>query len=225
MKRILLVVVFFGFSSISYSQLGIGFHAGMSTPNNQINNVYNTDKLDLNKSDYFGNLFRESTRIGYHIGMKLRLNMSDNLMFVGGIIWNKFPQSTIEILNSKTGDTIVTLKATQNIIPISAGMNLYLFQGAISPYLVGDLSYNIISNSIDYKEIPLTGVEIDPLVSDTRAGFGFGAGIDIDLKLVYFNIEGKYNISNLIGKENQEKSKNYFILSLGVYFGNPVSKE
>lgn len=215
----------FMLTEYSYSQLGIGFHAGLSTPNNQINNVYNSDKLDLKKPDYFGNLVREATKTGYHIGMKLRLNVSNNLMFVGGILWNKFPQTTIEILNSKTGDTLIVLQSTQNIIPISAGLNLYLFQNVISPYLSGDLCYSIISNSIDYKQIPLNGVEIDPLITNARAGFGLGAGLDIDLKLVYLNIEGKYNISNLIGKDSEEKNKNYFTLSLGVYFGNPVSKE
>ncbi|MCX7735131.1 MAG: porin family protein [Candidatus Kapabacteria bacterium] len=225
MKKIFFLFLMLFCTQLAYSQLGIGFHTGLSTPNNQINNVYNTDKLDLKKADYFGNLVREATKIGYHIGMKLRLNMSDNLFFVGGIVWNKFPQTTIEILNSKSGDTLIILQATQNVIPISAGLNLYLFQGLISPYLTGDLAYTIISNSIDFKQIPLTGVEIDPRVTDARAGFGLGAGFDIDLKLVYLNIEGKYNISNLIGKDSEEKNKNYFTLTLGVYFGNPVRKE
>jgi len=225
MKKIFLIIVILFSTEVTYSQLGIGFHAGLSTPNNQINNVYNSDKLDLKKPDYFGSLLRESTKIGYHIGMKLRLNMSENLFFVGGIIWNKFPQTSIEILNSKTGDTLISLQATQNVIPISAGLNLYLLQSMISPYLTGELSYTIISNSIDYKQIPLTPVEIDPNITDARAGFGLGAGVDIDLKLVYLNIEGKYNISNLIGKVSEEQNKNYFTLSLGVYFGNPVNKQ
>lgn len=225
MKKIFLIIVIILCTNVTYSQLGIGFHAGLSTPNNQINNVYNSDKLDLKKPDYFGNLLRESTKIGYHIGIKLRLNMSENLFFVGGIVWNKFPQTTIEILNSKSGDTLISLQSAQNLIPIFAGLNLYLYQGLISPYLTGDLAYTTISNSIDYKEIPLTGVEIDPNVTNARAGFGFGAGVDIDLKLVYLNIEGKYNISNLIGKVSEEQYKNYFTLSIGVYFGNPVHKQ
>ncbi|MFP4528005.1 MAG: outer membrane beta-barrel protein [Candidatus Kapaibacterium sp.] len=198
-----------------HAQVDIGFHLGLSTPNDQVNDIYNRDRFEDN--DSARNFVRDGTKAGYHIGMKARVSLTDNVLFVGSIAWNKFPQTDIYVTDPETGEVLTTLKSSQNIIPIGAGINFYLLRSFIGVYATGDLTYNYITSSVDYES---EGIPI-PLSSsptDNRVGFGLGAGADLDLGLLTINLEGKYNQANLIGKESDEEAKAYYTLTLGIYF-------
>jgi opacity protein-like surface antigen len=217
-KRIIpAVILVFLISGInSFSQVDIGFHAGLSTPNDQINDIYNRDKY-TDKEDAVRNFIREGTTAGYHIGMKARIDLSEGIVFVGSISWNKFPQTDIEITDPESGEVLTTLESSQNIIPISAGINAYLLKSLIGVYATGDLTYNYITSSVDYKSGSVS-IPFSTTPTDNRVGFGLGAGVDLDLSLLTLNLEGKYNHANLIGKITDEETKTYFTLTFGVYF-------
>jgi opacity protein-like surface antigen len=219
--KILNYILLFIFVSIFaeqklFSETNLGFFAGLSTPNNEINNVYNSEKINLN-SIASGKLIREASSLGYHIGAKARFSLSDNFSFTGSAAWHKFTESNIDVIDPTSGDTLARLTTVQNIIPITAGINFYIINSAIGIYGTGELAYNYIYNSVDvqYEDIPIS-LEKSP--TDNRVGFGLGAGIDLDLQLLTINLEAKYNISNLIGKESNEATKSYFTVSLGVFF-------
>ena len=217
MKKILrpfLLLSFFGLIFYSHADAtGFGILIGLSTPSNQINNVYNSNNL----SD-FGNMYREGTKLGYHIGIRGRMNLSDNLQFVGGIAYHKFPQTTIQVINPNSPyDTLASFNTSQNVIPITAGVNFYLLKQFIGLYGVGELSYNYISNSVDvfYGDLPISTSKSP---TDSRIGFGIGAGADLDVKLVTLNLEVKYNYINLIGQKAGEEAKAFISVSLGAFF-------
>lgn len=198
------------------SQIVFGFNVGIATPNENINDIYNSDRLE--QQDFLGNLYREGTQLGYQIGVKGRIPMSEDAAFTGGIAWTRFPETDIEVKDPETDEVLTTLGTNQNIIPISAGLNYYLINTAFGVYAAGELTYNLISNSVDYKGD--LDVPIDTSPSDSRVGFGIGAGLDLAIPALFtVNMEGRYNLANLIGKEDGENTKTYFTFTLGIYFG------
>lgn len=226
-KTLLLATIFTLFAvGMAKAQPGsqFGFVAGLATPNDQIANIYNSDQWDytVSESNGIGNFITNGMNTGYTIGAKLRIKMSDNVNFFGGIGWNRFPQTTLELRDPQRNDTLLaTFKTTTNIVPISAGVDYYIANdvlGLFSIYGVGELAYNYISNSVDYKTESGVDVPITLNPSDSRMGFGVGAGFDINLKLVTLNLEAKYNYLNLIGKTNDEGNKDYLTVTAGIFF-------
>ncbi len=220
MRRLIVLIVVIStiFSSGLYAQIDFGFTGGLSTPNDNINDVWNSSRLNYDTTDFAGNLFRDGTKIGYNLGIRLRFPLSSNISFVGGISYHRFPQTNMSLSVINNSDSIVTkLTGTQTLIPISVGLNLYLLRSFIGLYGTGDLSYNYILNNVEYKGIPLN-VSMSP--SDSRVGVGLGLGADVDLKLILLNLEVKYNISNLIGRGSGELSKSYLTTNIAIFFGN-----
>jgi hypothetical protein len=216
MKKIYLVILILLFQqSVSSAQTHFGLFAGLSTPNDQINNIYNSSKYQIgdNLLDYF----RESATVGYHIGAKIRFSMSDNFEFTGSAALHKFPESEIEVRNPENDTLLAVLTTSQNIIPLTVGLNFYIINSTIGIYGTGELSYNYISYTVDadYQGVP---IPLERSTPDNRVGFGIGAGINFDIKLLILNLETKYNIANLIGTEKGEQQKNYLTVSLGVFF-------
>lgn len=221
MKKVLFVflVLLLGIfnNSIASSQIDIGFYFGLATPNNRINDVYNSNNLQWNK-DSLSTFFRDGTKIGYTIGIQGRLMMIPNLDFVGGLGMTKFPQTNINISdpNNPSNTNYLTLTTSQTIVSLSAGLNYYIIKSFINVYGTGNLSYNYLYNSVDYSkeniQFPLT---LSP--TDNRLGCGLGAGFDFNLKLIKLNIEGKYHFMNLIGVSPDERTKSFFTLILAVY--------
>lgn len=215
MKKLIFVLALLILPGLNvFSQIEFGVLGGLSTPNDEINNVYNSDKI--NWEDGFTNIFRDGTKSGYHIGARARLGMKDGFDFVAGLTYHKFPMTLLNLKVPGIDSTEATLQTTQNIVSISTGLNYYLWEAAISMYLLGDLQYNYISNNIEQIDGAVLNLpSLSP--SNSRVGFGFGAGLELDLKVVSGVLEAKYHIANLIGKESGEESKNYLTLSLGVF--------
>lgn len=208
------IVTLVALNSYAFAGGGLGLFAGFSSPNDEFNNFSTLKSLD---KEGVSDFIRDGMSSGYHLGAKIRYAITDNFTFVGSAGWHKLPESNIDVINPNSGDTLVQLQSTQNIIPITAGLNYYLFSSTVGIYAVGELSYNYIYGSIDapYGDVP---VSIDESPTENRVGFGLGAGVDVDLFITTLNLEAKYSIANLIGKEADEKSKNYFSISLGVFF-------
>lgn len=219
-KILMLLIVLVSISMLNVQAkaqlLSPGFVIGLSTPNDKVGDIYNHDNLDLGNSKE-GNLISKGMDAGYNLGVKLRLPLNDNIHFVGSIGWNRFPEQTLEVRDPKADTVLLTLESSTNIIPITAGVNAYLFKSFIGLYATGDLSYNYISSSVDYKRGDVS-IPIKTSPSDNRLGFGLGLGVDFNVGLVILNIEGKYNHTNLIGKDDKEKDKSYVTLGVGIFF-------
>jgi len=218
MNKFLLGLTFFVLMSYAghSAPLGFGFSFGLATPSDQINNVYNSDNINLNNNLW--KVARESAKIGYFLGVSLNLPLSENINFKTSITINRFPKSQIVLhFPSEPYDTVV-LKTYQNFVPISAGFDLYLWRSVVSPFLSGNLSYFYIANSIDIEkmnqELPIATSK-----TESRIGAGIGAGVTFDLELINLNVEAKYWFVNLIGNEANEPNKNFFTFGVGIIFG------
>lgn len=216
-KIIIIIFSLFFSAGLMAQGIDVGFHVGLSTPNDKISDIYNKSTVNLSDTSA-GSLLGKGLDAGYHLAVKGRIGLSDNADFIVGFGIHRFPETDIEVRDPSNPDVLLaTLSSNTNIIPITAGLNYYLINSFIGIYATGDLTYNYITTSVDYKG---TGIDIpiSKTPTDNRMGFGVGAGLDISLGLIMLNVEGKYNYLNLIGKEEEEGNKAYFTLGVGVYF-------
>jgi hypothetical protein len=208
-----IVVIFIAFSIKGHAETNLGLFAGFSSPNNEFNNVSNAIKT---KNTNYEDIIQEGMATGYHVGAKLRYSISEKFFFTASASLHKFPESNIDVPNQSGSDTL-RLTMTSNVIPLTVGVNYYLFKSVVGLYASGELSYNYFYNSIDvpYKDIPIT---IDESPKYNRVGFGLGVGADLDIVVTTINLEMKYNLANFIGKVSGEFDKHYLSISLGVFF-------
>ena len=204
------------------AQSSFGIFAGLATPSDLVNQVYNTDLIKSN--NVTGILMREAATSGYTIGARIRQNIDDQFWFTGGVSLARFPQSVIPIINQVNPiDTLAIMTTVQNVVPIHAGMMYQFNKGLVSLYVLGDVTYNYLMNSVDVdynnQSFPL------PPEDETkeRIGFGFGLGMDVHLKIITASLEAKMNTINFIGRSPSEAEKRFFSLTLGIHFGQTQS--
>ena len=225
LRKLLLTFIFtillFG-KSEALPLFDIGLQFGLSTPNDKINDVYNTNKLT--QEDMLGNLARDAARNGFHIGLLVRVPLSSGFVFRGGIAWHRFPTTDITVTSMEIPTESVPLSTTQDLFPINLGVNYLVIDGMLfSMYGVGELAYYHFSNDVDYDCRDLSSTEsfsdaiFDKSPTYNRVGFGLGLGFDFKLQVVKLNLEAKYNVANLIGQEGNEEMKNFITVSLGAF--------
>lgn len=200
------------------AELKFGVHLGLSTPNQYINDIYNSDIIKKSENDVF-KFLRESAKLGYHLGIKGRFYLNETYQFTGSLLWNRFAESKIDVKDPSKNDTIIqTLFTNQNIVNIGAGMNIALNSGFIVFYGSGELNYNYMYNSVDLQVTDGVQLPLSLSPSYSRVGVGIGGGLNFDLKIIMLNLEAKYYLTNIIGQEDNEKLKSFLALSFGVYF-------
>ncbi len=212
--------LFFQYNKLSADDdIRFGIRAGLSTPSDKLADVYNKQDGITLKNDaktYLGNLQDKGMSAGYFVGMRLKISLSDYIDFYGSLSWNKFPEQEI-VIKSEELNLEATLKQSTNVIPVNAGLQLYLFKSLIGVYGLGEIGYSHINSSIDIP-VGVISADISNSPAYSRIGFGLGVGVDLNLKLLTLNIEGKYTYANLIGKEDNEPKKSFVQLGIGVYF-------
>jgi hypothetical protein len=229
MKKLLITILIFSsllvFNSRQSYSLGWGLNFGLATPNEKLSDVYNGELIT--GEDFVGQLFGDGTNLGFHIGAKLRLPLSESALLQGGIGFNRFTENNLVLVDpSNPSEILGTADLYQNIIPISAGINYYLTNSVIDFYLTGDLTYNYMSYTYgginDYVTEMKKALHKD---SDHRVGYSLGLGFDMNALIGNGNLEVKYNVANLIGRPEGEDTKAFVTLTLGIYFGGTSPKK
>ena len=218
MKTIIVTFLLCLITSVSYSQTSITVSAGLATPNDKIKDVYNSERYG-NGTNVWDRVL-ESAALGYNIGARLRFPLSNDFQASVGGAFVRFPGSDVVLQDTATHQVYATLTSTQNVVPISAGVDYFIFRKLISPYIGAELQYNYISNSVDY---PVSGVGVPLNLGkeqiDNRVGAALAVGSMFDLGIVSLNLDIRYHMINLIGATADEKSKQYLWANLGVTFG------
>lgn len=225
-KQVVVLLLLINFSLLAESggSLEFGFIGGLSIPNENMSDFFNVENVNIEVDSLksIGTFITNSAADkGYHLGVRLSTDITSNIYIYGAITFHRFNKGSykLAVSNEELSDTVLaSFQATTNIVPITVGINAYLMRKTIGIYLTGDLTYNFISTSVDYevkKKITLP-IYLDRTIS--RPGCGIGAGIDFDLSLFLLAVEAKYNLTNLVGREDGEPKKNYISVSLGVTF-------
>jgi opacity protein-like surface antigen len=193
----------------------IPLYIGLSTPNDNISQIYNTDNIDYNDNIY--DLIGDAANYGWHLGIKGILGFNKDYSFTFGFFYHTFPNTKIDVIDPSTNEIEGTITTDQTLYSVDAGLHWYILNAALKLYAIGALQYNIMDNGLDYEPVDPDNDPIPSDPNDNRVGLGVGAGLDFNLILFHGLVEAKYNFINIIGKStSEEQSKNYFSLSLGI---------
>ena len=195
---------------------------GLSTPSDEINNVYNSDFVT--NDDFVGNLLRQSSGFGFHVAGRLYLELDEELALVFGVGLHRFNESRLDVYDEAGEELIAVLQATQNIVPISVGLDYPVYKGFLGLYVAGDLQYNYIFNTIDIVRNDLA-IPFADEPTNNRVGANIGAGIEVDLAALILDFGLRFNHANIIGKEDNEGDKTYLTFNLSVLFGEKTESE
>lgn len=213
------------YSSQAEEELHFGITAGASIPSETVGRYTNTDNilLQLNNKDSLAQVASDVVNTGYNLGFKLKLPMSEQLSFSGGLTIHRFPENDVIVTDpKKITDTLLILREVNNYIPIDAGIELNLIPiGIADIYVVGNLSYNFLYQTVDIKEkkdAVTVPIKVTNSKINNRIGYSIGAGVKFPLKLVDVGLELKFNRSNLLFKADEENKKSFFTLNAFLVF-------
>jgi opacity protein-like surface antigen len=211
--------------TVTTKAMEFGISAGLALPNDNISQFFKQTKSEVvldNTIKETGNyLLDKAASSGYIVEAKGRIGLGNNLDFVIGIGMARFNEGKYDLTvpgKSMNDSTIGQIQSTLNVVPITAGVNVYLFKSFVNLYATGDITYNYMSYSYDLIWKGAPGIPISNSENDARVGYGIGAGIDFDLILLKANFEAKFNCMNLIGRISDEKRKNYGTFTVGIIF-------
>ncbi|MDC1068700.1 hypothetical protein OAQ99_06045 [Candidatus Kapabacteria bacterium] len=224
------ITIIFTLPSLALGPLKFGFQAGLSTPSEEITNVYNTNSVKFDRQiegeeieEVTGDLLTRGIDNGYHIGVNARISLGSSFSLVGSFAYHSFPEAKMDVFDPITDEKVVEFISSQRIVPVSAGiMFRFLELGPLEFYLRGEGQLNFISYETIFQ-FPITeGVKLSIPIASTesysRLGAGFGGGFDIDLELFRLNIDVRYNIANLALTDSDEETKAYLGLGVGILF-------
>jgi hypothetical protein len=234
MKKIFLLIIFMISLPIYAGQDGVdfGIMAGLSTPNDQINNVYNREylpyiqQINPSKNDtLWARMLRDGAELGFHIGLRVKFPLNKWLKVQGSVSFHKFRQSEISVMSQ---DEIIAdriqlarLFTTQNVIPITAGADLYYINTTFfDAYLSGELAYNQFSFTTDVAitENSIVTLPVQSIGNYNSMGVTLGSGFDFNLAVVKLNLDVRYHIISLVRAIDGFNSKNFLSVSTAVYF-------
>jgi len=198
-------------TSVSFSQgWGVGAGVSYSTGNNLTNNSFGLNLIDKDALPGFNFNLRLKFELGYFA-----------YTFNAG--WNKFVVSDVEFaLPNGNGDVVSSYTLSQNIFPFTTGIQINLFgpiSGELSIYAGGEISYNIISNSLDNGGRP--GVPLIVIFEDeTKHRFGACpvAGIQFSLGHVMWDVSMRFHFVNIVNRSLGEDLTGFFMINATVFF-------
>lgn len=197
--------------------LKIGVTAGVAIPIDDLARAYNI----AHKSQDAWTAYDAQASIGMHVGARIGIPIAPSISIVGGVSYNRFfsldQQATLE------SGKVITMSTASNIIPIHAGVQLYIARWILSPYVSAEIAYvyrNVtVSDNPDPTFIDLLqqrGVEIEPTTS--RFGGCVSAGFEVPLGPITPFLEFKVTSANLIGRDAGEPSRVFATFALGFMF-------
>ncbi len=153
-----------------------------------------------------------------HFGVKGRFSLPlVPIAITGQILYSKFTGDG-EGKDDLTGQ-LVSAETSMSLLIFGVGAEYSFVPGPVSPYLAFDLFYSKFGE----QEIQQTMGNLNETITSeglNRSGIGLGAGLKIGIvPLIDVDISAKYNINNLLGKEDGEETVSTINLSASVFFG------
>ena len=213
------ILVFFLTGSL-YGKTGssFSFTGGIAIPNNEVSNIFNSKTIaSTDTNNLLLSFNRPDMGIGYTISAKISFPLSENAFFFGGFGLIRFREGQYDLYNESNDESRGYLLAKTSIYPINAGVQYYFLNDILSLYGIGNLSYNFIANSINYKNSKSI-IELSNSPNDSRIGYTLGLGLEVPFKLFSVIVETKYSELNYIGKSSSENTKSVIQIEAGFKF-------
>lgn len=189
--KLLLFIALFTVISLAQS-LRVGVSYGVHKLNEQQFKFNNSSDFKLNMDN------------DKHYGLKLKLALP--VINLSGYAYKYSDKGSIQ------DNFFGQLNYELDYWVLGAGIEMTLLPGPVNPYIAGDL---ILTTSQDVK---LGGMTLSNLNgTESKIGVGLGAGVDIKiLPIIDLDFNVKYNMHNLIKKEDGELNYNTFNATLSV---------
>ncbi|MDB5034158.1 MAG: hypothetical protein JWQ98_1399 [Chlorobi bacterium] len=201
-------ILFLGaFGALTATAQSIGIGAGLAIPNDKIAQV----TTQLAQQGLHGGA--EAAQSGYYVELRGRFGKA--LALTGGIGYNHFAPANSGYFDES--DRSVELQSSQTMIPVSAGVDMRLGQGIISPYLSLEATYNLYMRSFSPVQGESTpGVTLESS-TDSRFGAAVGGGVNFDLSPIDIEVGARLHVANLLNQENGEAEIYYLQLGATLY--------
>lgn len=168
---------------------------------------------------------------GYEIGGKLKLDFPLVPFRITGQAYYMKMSNEGNINTGVQAIPTIKMETSMSIFSAGAGIEYQMIPGPVAPYLALDLLYNSFGD-IEVKYNPsIAGVSADnskPYSKKDRFGLGIGVGSEFTLlPVIDIDLNIKYNMMNLMGKENMkinginfsEESVNTITVTANILFG------
>lgn len=152
-----------------------------------------------------------------HFGVKGRFSLPlIPLAITGQVLYTSFSGDGEGMI---TGDVTVPIETESSLLIFGVGAEYNFVPGPISPYLGFDLFYANLGDTKVTSTASNFSYE-QTVDGESRTGIGIGGGLQIGIiPLIDVDVAAKYNINNLIGKEDGEETFSTINLSASVSFG------
>lgn len=164
--------------------------------------------------------------VGYHFGAKARFSLPViPLAFFCEINYSPLKGEEDVDYNNLYGHNIKMHYETESsLLSIGIGAQYSIIPGPISPYASAEVIYNSLADmKVKYSGTSgSTIVKEEMTVSEkfNRTGVGLGAGVFISvLPLIDIDVNVKYKIVNVAGKEDGEDTMSLVNVNATVFFG------
>ncbi len=208
MKKILtLITALLIASSVNYSQgISLGASGGLSTITGP--DIYTNDVSEGG----FG--FSSAP----HFGVKGKFSLPlIPLRITGQVLYSQFTgEGDVAVGNSSV---VASLENKLSVLIYGVGAEYSFVPGPISPYLAFDL---FMTNYGDFEQTYTTASSNVNTTTEgeSRTGIGLGAGLEFGLlPMIDIDLSAKYNINNLIGKNDGEDTFSTLNVSATVFLG------
>lgn len=216
----LLVLLFIGGTASSHAQVGFGL--GVAAIGDNVGQAGGSIKeLILKDSIGYGDV---SGDIGFYVTGRGRIELGP-VRLLGDLSYVYFQAAEITLTDASVNTADSTVNATfevgTSLIPVYIGASIALDIPVIHPYVGGQIGYTYVNRTYTF----LSGSsELNrPEFSNESAGdpeFGVAilAGAEIEIGPALLDIGARYNLSNLLTKDDDEKSMRYLQAGATFFF-------
>lgn len=189
------------------------FGGGVMVAGNNIEFYFNGSTY--NSSNGIRQLITDTQFLGYQISGAYIAPLGGNAGLTLSAGWFNFGDIQFDVVDpQKPTITLQSFSSKQQMVSLSAGLELAIFRLGLGVYLLGELQYNILFASAISLPIDLQLPE-----TSNRIGGAVGVGLDLNLGGFGVDIQGKYNLSNLIGRTTNEITKPFVSITASILLG------
>lgn len=196
----------------------LGITAGVAVPDANMAAAYDL----VRRSDDPFTMYDAVSSVGLHAGVRARIGLTENVSLLGGVELNRFFDGEQRI-TLQSGD-IIALSSATDIIPVHAGLQVFLGRWIVAPYVSASVTYayrrvtvSEVGRNTTITDILLDrGIDVEP--SSARFGGRAAAGIAFELGPLHPFVEVGYTASNVVGRLADEPQRSFLHVAVGLTF-------
>jgi len=209
-------------ASAAYSQIGVG--GGLAAAGDNIQQAGGAlSDLFAKDSIRYGDV---TGTIGGYFTVRGRLPVAKVLAITGDanyIYFQKEEMVLTDLAINPDSTAQATFEVGTSLIPLNLGIQLSLPSNVIIPYAGAQLSYTFVNRTYAFVRgsDQLNNVTINNAAAgENEFGVALSAGVDIALGEVTIDVGARYNLSNLLTQDDDEKGMRYLQVGAAVLFGS-----